>query len=64
MFSFRLCLERLDGNNESQKHYIKEHKLDFSKTKNCNKCEFVFCMDIEVDECSQFCNYYKYMLDL
>ena len=24
-----------------------------------NKCEYVFCMDIELDKCSQFCNYYK-----
>ena len=64
MFTCRLCLERLDGNNESKNHYIKEHKQDFSKTRNGNKCQFAFCMDIEVDECSLFCNYYKNMLDL
>ena len=64
MFTCRLCLERLDGNNESKKHYIKEHKQDFINTRNGNKCEFAFCMDIEVDECSQFCNFYKNMLDL
>ena len=64
MFTCRLCLERLDGNNESKNHYIKEHMQDFSKPRNGNKCEFVFCMDIEVDECSQFCNYFGPLVQL
>ena len=64
MFNCRLCLEMLDVNNEKKNHYIKEQKQDFSKTRNGIKYEFAFCMDIEVDECSQFCNYYKNRLDL
>ena len=32
-FTCRLCLERLDGNNESKNHYIKEHKQDLGKKK-------------------------------
>ena len=64
-FTFTLSYERLDGNHESKKHFIKEHKKDMKQTINSNKCEYVFCMDIELDKCSQFCNYYKKnMLDL
>ena len=63
-FTCTLCYERLDGNHESKKHFIKEHKKDMKQTITGNKCEYVFCMDIELDKCSQFCNYYKNMLDL
>ena len=63
-FTCTLCYERLDGNHESKKHFIKEHKKDMKQTITGDKCEYVFCMDIELDKCSQFCNYYKNMLDL
>ena len=58
-FTCTLCYERLDGNHESKKHFIKEHKKDMKQTITGNKCEYVFCMDIELNKCSQFCNYYK-----
>ena len=64
MFTCKLCKEKLDGNGASKEHYIKEHKKDINHTKLGNKCEYSFCMDIEKDRCSQFCNYYKNMLDL
>lgn len=63
-FTCKLCLERLDGNHESKKHYIKEHKKDINNTKKGEMCDFGFCMDIEEDRCSQFCKYYKDMIDL
>ena len=63
-FTCTLCLDRLDGNQESKEHYIKEHKKYIKNTKPGNKCEYIFCMDIEEDRCSQFCNYYKNMLEL
>ena len=63
-FTCKLCLERLDGNHESKEHYIKEHKKDINNTKQGDMCDFGFCMDIEQDRCSQFCNYYKNMIDL
>ena len=63
-FTCTLCLDRLDGNQESKEHYIKEHKKDIKYTKPGNKFEFIFCMDIEEDRCSQFCNYYENMLEL
>jgi stress-induced morphogen len=63
-FTCTLCYERLDGNQESKDHFIKEHKKDMNQIITGNKCEYVFCMDIELDKCSQFCNYYKNMLNL
>jgi hypothetical protein len=64
MFTCKLCQEKLDGNGASKEHYIKEHKKEINYTKLGNKCEYSFCMDIEQDRCSQFCNYYQNMLDL
>ena len=63
-FTCTLCYERLDGNHESKEHFIKEHMKDMKQPMTGKKCEYVFCMDIELDKCSQFCNYYKNMLDL
>ena len=63
-FTCTLCLERLDGNHESKEHYIKDHMKDINNTKQGDMCDFGFCMDIEQDRCSQFCNYYKNMIDL
>ena len=64
MFTCKLCQEKLDGNGASKEHYIKEHKKDIDHTKLETKCKYSFCMDIEQDRCSQFCNYYQNMLDL
>ena len=40
MFTCKLCQERLDGNNASKEHYIKEHKKAMNHTKLGNKCEY------------------------
>ena len=40
MFTCKLCQERLDGNNASKEHYIKEYKTDMIHKKLGNKCEY------------------------
>ena len=58
----QLCNEGLDDNDDIKKHYITEHMEHLKKVRGCSKCEVEYCMEIQEDNCSQFCFYYKNLL--
>ena len=59
MLKCTLCYESMDGNIEVQEHYVKEHHKDMKRKNSSIKCLYINCMNIEGENCSQFCFFYK-----
>ena len=59
----KLCYENFANNEESKTHYVNEHMKEINVSKTTNKCEYIYCMDIEEDKCSKYCYYYKHLIE-
>ena len=47
------------GMMQSSEHYVKEHHKDMKRKNSSIKCLYINCMNIEGENCSQFCFFYK-----
>ena len=60
----KLCDEGVEGNREMEEHFIKEHIQDLNVLDAAKDCGYVFCMEINKENCSKFCYFYKNLTEL